>query len=148
MSLDANLADRIHYLATASRKERETEIVALDRFVIEGLNPTLKHLRRVADTLSIVHDKLGSITLLRDIFIARGIAPNIVSTIIDPLRELQNLRLKFGSHRKGSETTTMAREIRRKHKDLAAHYRELVERMYTAMNALAKVIENGHLNLR
>lgn len=146
--LDANLADHIHYLATASSKEWETEIVALDRFVVEGLNPTLKHLRRVADTLNIVHDKLGSITLLRDIIIAQGIAPDIVGIIIDPLRELQNLRSKFGSHRKGTETTTMAREIRRKHKDLAAHYHELVERMYTAMNALAKVIENGHLNLR
>lgn len=145
--LDANLADRIHYLATASSKEWETEIVALDRLVVEGLNPTLKHLRRVADTLGVAYDKLGSITLLRDVLAARGIAPDIVSTIIEPLRELQNLRSKFGSHRKGSETATIAREIRRKHKDLSGHYRSLVERMHGAMTALAGVVNSGYLNL-
>jgi hypothetical protein len=145
--LDANLADRIHYLATASSKEWETEIVALDRLVVEGLNPTLKHLRRVADTLGVAHDKLGSITLLRDVLAARGVAPDIVSTIIEPLRELQSLRSKFGSHRKGSETTTIAREIHRKHKDLSMHYRALVERLHDAMTALFHVVKNGHLNV-
>ena len=145
--LDANLAERIHYLATASSKEWETEIVALDRLVVEGLNPALRHLRRVADTLRVAHDKLGSITLLRDILVARGVAPGIVSTIIEPLRELQNLRSKFGSHRKGSEAASIAREVRRKHKDLSAHYRSLIERVYGSITTLSHVVKSGHLNL-
>lgn len=145
--LDANLADRIHYLATASSKEWETEIVALDRLVVEGLNPTLKHLRRIADTLGVAHDKLGSITLLRDVLAARGVAPSTVNTIIEPLRELQSLRSKFGSHRKGSETSTIARDIRRKHKDLSAHYRSLIERLHSAMTALSQAVKSSHINL-
>lgn len=142
---DSDLADRVHYLATTSSKEWENEIVALDRFVVEGLN--LKYLRCVADELSIAHEKLGSIVLLREVLNAKSIAPDIVDSIFEPLKELHDLRSKFGSHRKGSDTTSIAKELRRKHKDLATHHRDLVRRVSEAMTSLANLVKKDHLNL-
>jgi hypothetical protein len=142
---DTDLADRVHYLAGTSSKEWENEIVALDRFVVEGLN--LKYLRRVAEELGIAHETLGSIVLLREVLTAKGIADDIVKTIFEPLKELHDLRSKFGSHRKSSDTTAIAKEIRRRHKDLAAHHRDLVRRTSEAMTSLSNLIRKNYLNL-
>lgn len=142
--LDSNLAARVHYLATTSSKEWETEIVALDRLAVEGLN--LKYLRRVAEEVGVGHEKLGSIVLLRDLLATKGVASDLVSSIFDPLKELHDLRSKFGSHRKGSETEKIAKEIRRQNKDLAAHHRRLVNEVSEAMRIFAGLVLKGHLD--
>lgn len=142
--LDAKLANKVHYLASNSSKEWENEIVALDRLIIEGLN--LKHLRRVADELGIQHEGFGSIAVLRDALAGKGVAPDIVNSIVVPFQELHMLRSKFSSHRKGSDTEKIAKEIRRKHKDLAAHHRDLVNRLSEAVYVLVNLVEKGFLN--
>jgi hypothetical protein len=140
--LDAKLANKIHYLASTSGKEWENEIVALDRLIVEGLN--LKYLRRIANELGIVHENLGSIALLREVLKAKSVAEDIVDSLIVPLQELHGLRSKFSSHRKGSDTEKIAKEIRRKHKDLAAHHRDLIKKLSEAVSVLANLVEKGY----
>ncbi|MDP9310545.1 MAG: hypothetical protein M3R24_06590 [Chloroflexota bacterium] len=138
---DADLADRIHYLASGSQKEWESEIVSLDKFIVEGLN--LKHLRKVAEQFGVEHQKLASIALLREVLVAAGIATDIVASIVDPLRELQDIRSKVASHRKGEATSAMIKQLRKQHKDLASHHRHLIRTIFESVQLQADLIKRG-----
>lgn len=150
--LDARLAEQVHYLSSRSRQEWEVEIVELDKLLVEGLNR--KYLRRLVQSLIIPPETLGaeleeagSLVLLRAILQAKGIATDMVEEVITPLRELHGLRSQFTAHRKGSDADKIAKELRRKHKSLPAHFQTLVAQSYAAMCLLSKLIERGYLTL-
>lgn len=142
---EADLADRIHYLATTASDEWERAIVVLNKLVVEGLN--LRHLRRLAEFLGIEHTKLGSITLLREVLTTRGVAGDVIHSVIEPLRELQELRSQFASHRKGDAAAATLKRIRKQYKDLATHYTALVTQVYEGMTLLAQLIMKGNLHI-
>jgi len=148
IAADADLMDHIHYMAGTSSQEWEAEIIALDKLVVEGLNR--EYLRRVAEALGVDSQKLrefGSISLLAEIAKARSVATDLFSAVIDPLRELQRLRSKFGSHRKGQEADQILKELRRQHRHLTSHHRQLVKEVSQAMLTLADLATHGYFNL-
>jgi hypothetical protein len=140
-----HLADQIHYPTGNSRNEWETEILELDKLVVEGLN--LKYLRQIAKDLGIQDERLQSILLLREVLSAKGIAPDLVATVIDPIYELHDLRSTFAGHRAGSDAERVAKELRRKHRSLANHFHNLVVQIYEGFSVLADLIQGGYLNL-
>lgn len=142
---DLHLADQVHYPTGNVRQEWETEITELDKLVVEGLN--LKYFRRLADSIGIRNEQLGSITLLRELLIAKTIALDIVAKIVNPLLELQEFRSKFGSHRAGTEADQIAKELRHKYGSLANHFRDIVALIYEGLSILADMIQKGYLNL-
>lgn len=142
---DARLADQVHYPTGNVRQVWETDIIKLDKLVIEGLN--LKHLRQIANSLDIRDEKLGSILLLQNVLSALSIADDLVAAVIDPLYELHDLRSKFASHRAGTDADQVAKDLRRKHQSLANHFRDLVVRIYEGLSILADLVQKEYLSL-
>lgn len=142
---EADLAERIHYLATKASDEWERAIVVLNKLIVEGLN--LRYLRRLAEFSGLDHAKLGSIMLLKEVLTARGIAEDLIRCVIEPLRELQELRSQFASHRKGDTAAATLKRIRRQYKDLATHYTTLVAQVYEGMTLLAQLVVKGDLHI-
>ncbi|OJX40221.1 MAG: hypothetical protein BGO78_14705 [Chloroflexi bacterium 44-23] len=142
---DANLIDQVHYPTGDSRQEWETEIIELDKLIIEGL--CTKYLRKVANSLGIQNEQLGSILLLREILKIKGIAPDLSSSIIDPLYHLHDLRSKFAGHRAGSDAEQLTREIRNQYGNFSEHFRRLIVSLYEGLSILADLTEKGYINL-
>lgn len=142
---DANLIDKVHYPTGDSRQEWETEIIELDKLIIEGFNT--KYLRKAANSLGIQNEQLGSILLLREILNVKGIAPDLTNCIIDPLHHLHDLRSKFAGHRAGSDAERLTKEIRDKCGNFSDHFRELIASLYEGLSILADLIEKGYINL-
>jgi MoxR-like ATPase len=134
-------------MAGTSSQEWGTEIVALDKLVVEGLKQA--YLKRLAGVLGIEPQKLPQlrgIALLEEIAQARDVAPDLVRSMVDPLWELQALRSKLGSHRKGQEAAQIEKQLRQQYGGLTAHHRDLVKQVYQAMLTLADLIKQGYFN--
>jgi hypothetical protein len=143
--LEDNLIEQIHYPVTNSGKEWEKELSSLDILVTEGLK--LRFLRRVADALELKYGDEGSIALLSAILSTKGIAPEKVSGIRNPLKELHDLRSLVGAHRKGKKAAGILAELREKYSDLSSHYRDLLRRVFEAMRELASLVGEGVFDL-
>lgn len=141
---DADLVNRIHYLAGSSLKEWETAIVELDKLVVEGIN-LRGFLRPAAQILGISHETLQSIGLLRAILEAKGIAPDLISVVIDPLKELQDIRSQVGSHRKGTSAAKTIKQIKTQHRTLDNHFSDLVAKVLKSLATLHDMINHGYL---
>jgi hypothetical protein len=143
---DTNLPSQIHYLATESPIEWETSIARLDKFVVEGFDKS--KLKAIAEQEKIPNAKdLGSLKLLREVLLARGVDSHLVSIVIEPLFELNTLRSHTGSHRKGTEADQMIKAIRKTHKSFSTHFRDLVTRIFASLSALSEMISSGSLDL-
>lgn len=142
---DADLVNRIHYLAGASQKEWEMAIVELDKLVVEGIN-LRGFLRPAAQVLGIDHETLQSIGLLSAILVARGIAPDLIALVIDTLKELHDIRSQVVPHRKGTSAAKTIKQIKYQHKSLDNHILDLVARVLKSLSTLNDLINHGYLN--
>lgn len=142
---DADLLERIHYMAGASQKEWETSIVELDKLVVEGFN-VKELLRPTAQILGITQEKLVSISLLKAILEAKGIAPDLIIQIIVPLKQLQEIRSQVASHRKGTNAAKVIKNIKSQFKSFDNHYTDLVAQMLQSLSLLKDLIDQGHFN--
>jgi len=131
---DEDLYRRLNYPVTDAEKEWVDEIHALDKLVIEGFfYPCLKSL---ATSLGCFNERLGSIRLLESIFEKKSISKEEIKGIVEPLIEIHNLRTKFAGHRSGKDTAKIKDDIVKKHGDLKAYFRALLQRTDQAIQTL------------
>ena len=85
--------------------------------------------------------------LLREILKIKGIAPDLSSSIIDPLFHLHDLRSKLAGHRAGSDAEQLTREIRNQYGNFSEHFGRLIVSLYEGLSILADLTEKGYINL-
>lgn len=123
---DAKLYECLNYPVTDSVKEWTDEIHTLDKLVNEGFK--YSYLKEMAKSLNCFDDRLNSIELLKRILKTKGINDDEINNIIDPLKEIRNLRSKFAGHRSGNEANKIKKDLITKYGDFKNHFRKLVER--------------------
>jgi len=141
---DKNLLKKQYYLISDSLDEWEKEISDLHKLIIEGLE--LKTLRSFAINNDLKHEKLGSINLLELLLEYNNIADDLIQKIVSPLHELNALRSKIASHRKGKESDQLIQSIKTKYKKYELHLEDLISRLNESFQLLAKFIKKDSFN--
>ena len=141
---DDRLFGTIHPPVTASEKEWSAEIVELAKLMVEGFETA--YLRNKARTLGVKDpEKLASIALIEGILNAQGWEEDAVRPIVDPLKEVQRLRTRLGSHASGVGARPIVAEAIKRHGSLPAHFRALASESESAVRQLIDYAARGVL---
>ena len=127
---------------TASEKEWSSEIVELAKLMVEGFETA--YLRNKARTLGVKDpETLASIALIEGILNAQGWEEDAVRPIVDPLKEVQRLRTRLGSHASGAGARPIVAEAIKRHGSLPAHFRALASESESAARQLIDCAARG-----
>lgn len=82
----------------------------------------------------------GSIRLLQELLVAIGLGEETSIEIVEPFKQLHFLRSKVKGHAGETEKAALIKNARGEHGSLAAHYRDLVARVQTALARISEVL--------
>jgi hypothetical protein len=119
-----SFASSVHYPLTTSTEEWANAILGLDQLIVEGISPKaikvrLNKLGHSFDT------QWGSIKLLQEYVLAKGMTISDSVLLVEPLKKLHFLRSKVKGHATGAEKKALVKAARMEHGSLAAHFKHL-----------------------
>jgi hypothetical protein len=133
------LAVAVHYPLTPSPEEWANAILALDQLVVEGFAP--KTLKSRLATVGRAFDKQwGSIRLLQECLVAGGLDQAEAALIVEPFKQIHSLRSKVKGHAAEQEKQALIKAARTDHGSLAAHFRDLVTQMQSALRRAVELL--------
>jgi hypothetical protein len=138
-----NLLEKVHYPVTKAADEWAKELHALDKLLIEGF--VIDNLRARAVSLGrAIDSRWKSLKLLEEVLIGLGSDEDQIREIVDPLRELNSLRSKISGHASGKEAERIKRDLLKKHKTYASHFRTLCIQCDRAIRTLRALVGSEH----
>jgi hypothetical protein len=118
------LIDQVHYPVTTSSEEWASELLSLDKLIVEGLQE--KWLRGKAQSLGQNPDpRLRSLGLLEEVLVGLGFEQSHAKDILKPWRELHELRSQMKGHAGGETATARKKSILLKHGTYQEHFKQL-----------------------
>lgn len=117
---EPDLVEQVHYPLTTSSKAWGDTLTTLAKLVNEGLERRIFEAK--AKELGADGDsKWGSIRWAQEAMKASGIADDVVTEVIQPMRDLQNLRTKLDAHSGGAEANRLRASLLRQYKSPRGH---------------------------
>jgi hypothetical protein len=133
--------NKTHYPFTDSKDEWANELMNLDKLLVEGLKGKFIK-QNVAQLLGTKPDpNFRSLKLLELWLTYKGFDDDTAKGVLNPLRELHNLRSKVKGHNTGSEAIAIAREVLKNHGSFKKHFRDLVEQCHESFVLINEAIE-------
>jgi hypothetical protein len=133
---EPELIKQMHYPLTASTKTWGDVITILAKLVIEGLDKRFFEARALANG-AIGDPNWRSIRWMQESLVSGGTSDDVVSEVVTPLRELQNLRTKLGpAHSGGAEANTVRALLLREHGNPREHTEHLCKQLVNSLRRL------------
>jgi len=123
---------------TTSTKAWGDTLTTLAKLVNEGLN--LQFFKTKAKQLGANGDpKWGSIRWAQESMEASDTSDEVISSIIQPLRDLQRLRTKLGAHSGGTEANSLRSTLLKQHKSPRGHIEYICGQLVQSLQALDEI---------
>ncbi len=133
------LIEKVLYPATDSVEEWGNEILALDQLVVEGF--LVRGLRRIIMDHGGEYEKdWRSLKLLEVVLSLAGHNENAAKKLVEPLRELHDLRVSAKAHSDTSGKQAAVTTARRSHGTLRKHFMNLVGRVRDSLKQIVSSI--------
>lgn len=136
---NVELRRKVHYPLTDSRSEWLTELMNLDKLLVEGLNE--KWLRNKAKTFGRnPKDQLRALKLLEECLVGAGFDDDHAKELMECWHEVHNLRSLEG-HASASAGRESEQKARNKNGNLLAHFKDLCTACDESLEVIIKAIE-------
>ena len=133
------MLEKALYPATDSIEEWGNEILALDHLVVEGF--LVKGLKPIVTASEGTYEKgWGSLKLLEVVLSAAGHTEEQAKKLIEPLRELHDLRNSVKAHGDTSGRRAMVAMARKTHGTLRKHFQDLAGRVRNSMKQIVSTL--------
>ncbi|MBU0593839.1 MAG: hypothetical protein KKH74_08905 [Gammaproteobacteria bacterium] len=135
---EPELVEQAHYPLTSSLKVWGDTLTTLAKLVNEGLER--KYFETKVKELGSEGDpKWGSIRWAQEAMKVSGVADEVITEIVQPLRDLQNLRTKLGAHSGGAEAGGLRTSLLRQHKSPRGHIEHLCSQLVYSLQTLREL---------
>lgn len=132
----SELIDAVHYPVTDSIEEWGDELLSLDQLLVEGFY--LKGLKKLADGWGAQYEKSwASLKLVEVLLKAKGSTEDEANAVLQPLRDLHDLRNPAKAHGEPRRRTQAVKEARAKSGTLRQHFKDLTSKLDEAMGSIA-----------
>jgi hypothetical protein len=134
-----DLDEKVHYPITTSADEWADEIIWLDQLLVEGFEE--QWLRSKVQALGKpVDPKFRSLKLMEEYLIALGLETDHAARLLQPMRELHELRNKLKGHAAGQEATEIKKKAVADCGSYKDHFRDLAARCDESMRVITEVL--------
>jgi hypothetical protein len=138
---EPDLLKQLHYPLTNSSKAWGDVLTTLAKLVNEGLEKN--HFMTKAKELGGVGDpKWGSILWAQELLKLNGTAQDVITEVIEPLRDLQRLRSKLNAHSGGSEAASIRATLLREFKSPRAHIEHLGGQLVRSLQLFGTLLKS------
>lgn len=135
---EPDLVSQLHYPLTTSSKIWGDTLTTLAKLVNEGLER--KFFEAKATELGAVGDpQWGSIRWAQEAMEISAVDDEIISEVIQPMRDLQQQRTKLDAHSGGSEASSMRSNLLQKHKSPRGHIEYLCGQLVNSLQVLKEI---------
>lgn len=135
---EPDLVKQVHYPLTASSKAWGDTLTTLAKLVIEGLER--RFFETKAKDLGATGDpKWASISWAQEALKADGAADDLITEIIQPMRDLQRLRTILNAHSGGVEASSLRASLLRQHKSPRGHIEHLCGQLVYSLQTLKEL---------
>jgi hypothetical protein len=136
------LANTVHYPATASAAEWANEILALDHLLIEGFR--VKELRSILEVRGRVFEpEWRSLRLLEECLISIGVDQEDARTAVTSLRSLHDLRTILKGHSATIKKREQEKQAIAKFGSFRAHFAHMVAECDSALKLIMETLSPG-----
>ena len=126
--------------ATAAENEWSEALLAFDQLLVEGF--VVKALRSVARESGRTLDKgWGSIKLLEECLVGRGLGAEEAKAVVGPLREAHEHRSVVKGHSAPARKRQLSKVAVRSHGSLRKHFEDLVRRCDSSLAAIVAAMD-------
>ena len=130
-----DMARVVQIPATGSENEWSEALLALDQFLVEGF--VVKDLRRAVRELGrTVEKEWGSLKLLEECLVGRGLDEEEAKGMVRPLRDVHEHRSVVKGHSAASRKQELAKAAVKTHGSFRAHFKVLVGRCDWALGQI------------
>lgn len=141
MLREPDLVNQVHYPLTASSKAWGDTLTTLAKLVNEGLER--RFFETKAKELGMDGDpKWGSIRWAQEAMKASGAADDVITEVIQPMRDLQDLRTKLNAHSGGVEANSLQVSLLRQHKSPRRHIEHLCGQLVYSLQTLTELYKS------
>lgn len=135
---EPDLVSQLHYPLTSSSKIWGDTLTTLAKLVNEGLEQ--KFFEAKATELGAIRDPLWrSIRWAQEAMKVSDVTDELITEIIQPMRDLQQLRTKLDAHSSGSEASSMRSNLLQKHKSPRGHIEYLCGQLVNSLQVLKEI---------
>ena len=133
------MIDSIHYPATDSPSEWGDELLSLDQLLVEGFQ--VSALRTIADENNTGYEAdWRSLKLLEIILVAKGKADDDAKKVVQPFKELHDLRISVKAHGYPESRSAAIKKARMDFGTSRHHFKDLVTRLYESMELIRNTL--------
>ena len=134
-----NLIEQVNYPATSSADEWASDLLSLDKLLIEGLDE--KWLRKKAEALGRTPDvRLRALKLLEECLVGLGFEEDHAREIMTPFHEVHNLRSQMKSHANGEEASRIRASILTEYVTYRKHFEALCAECDQSIRKIVEVL--------
>ncbi|MEA0971585.1 hypothetical protein Megvenef_01567 [Candidatus Megaera venefica] len=136
----SELVDRVHYLSTSSQPEWEAAINNLNKLLVDGLNK--KYITILAKESGVtIEANDGSLKILNKYLTQKEYDDQLISTIMNPLFELNKLRSNICAHNQSNGKILIDKVKNDYDGSLEKHFKNLIESCDQAIKELRKILK-------
>jgi hypothetical protein len=135
---EPDLVKQLHYPLTTSSKAWGDTLTTLAKLVNEGLERRFFE-NRTKELGGNEDAKWGSIRWAQEAMKAGGVGDEVIADVIQPLRDLQQLRTKLDAHSGGAEANVLRTSLLRQHKSPRGHIEHICAQLAYSLGMLNKL---------